>query len=234
MNNNSNNLTAYIPQLKEGHKLLNSRNNQDLVRGLSRDNDGNNPDIPEWKPICIKQSSETKDVLIQAGIELAVDVSKAVLPIVVSLACDKLKKIKEKKNKRKQKKSEMQIKALYLETVAELKTKCFDENAETSIVDTSQHIALAVCQILLIAKEAQSATLLKCKHTDKLSEIISTTAVEFAAESIDDFLSQDGLEMDNDTANKVVIWLGGGITRNGCYLPVNPKLIQNAMMSIKT
>lgn len=52
----------YEPILRDGDHLVSSKNNPDRVRGVSRDKDNKNPDIPEWRRIEIEEKDDTEDM----------------------------------------------------------------------------------------------------------------------------------------------------------------------------
>ena len=53
---------VYRPVLKDGEHLVNSKDNPDRVRGLSRDANNQNPDIPEWEEVDLDELKSGTDI----------------------------------------------------------------------------------------------------------------------------------------------------------------------------
>lgn len=56
----------YEPILKDGDHLVSSKNNPDRVRGVSRDKNNKNPDIPEWRKVEIEEKDDTEDMFVDS------------------------------------------------------------------------------------------------------------------------------------------------------------------------
>ena len=53
---------VYRPILKDGNHLVGSKDNPDRVRGLARDENNQNPDIPEWEEIDLDDLRSDTDI----------------------------------------------------------------------------------------------------------------------------------------------------------------------------
>ena len=231
----------YKPILGEGEELIHSKKNTNRVRGLTKDKN-NNRGINEWEEVEITEKSESpiRDMVLQAACEVLCDVGRDVAKtcwydIIYPVCKRKLTELISSKRTRFLKKD---IKRLYYDTVAEEKTKWITVSSRNEELVDQKNVAVAISSILQIAKESESKTIQKIENTTNKplkttdNSIVKKATIEFAVEKLNKLLSQDKFMVDEETNNKIFIWLGGGIKKDGEYITVNPAMVEQAIYTI--
>lgn len=270
---------VYKPIVKEGDHLIHSKDNPDRVRGLTRDENNQNPDIIEWEEYDVEdlrsddyepQSYEEQQIqLTPEQEEFAQQVGEALGAILVTggiLLFDRvispwwkntawpwLKEkgcnIKDKVSGRKNRKNVMAIKTetaketMHDKQLAEVSLQI--DNAfeqfyfEMDEDEAKAHMMKLIYHMLGMANEIRiiSNTRIRkdCESEEQCIER-QNEAEKFLSERVaiglNRLLSNETLQLDLNTSRELFLLTGGGIRRNGEYIPVQATKIDTALKAI--
>ncbi len=270
---------VYKPIVKEGDHLIHSKDNPDRVRGLTRDENNQNPDIIEWEEYDVEdlrsddyepQSYEEQQIqLTPEQEEFAQQVGEALDAILVTggiLLFDRvispwwkntawpwLKEkgcnIKDKVSGRKNRKNVMAIKTetaketMHDKQLAEVSLQI--DNAfeqfyfEMDEDEAKAHMMKLIYHMLGMANEIRiiSNTRIRkdCESEEQCIER-QNEAEKFLSERVaiglNRLLSNETLQLDLNTSRELFLLTGGGIRRNGEYIPVQATKIDTALKAI--
>lgn len=270
---------VYKPIVKEGDHLIRSKDNPDRVRGLTRDENNQNPDIIEWEEYDVEdlrsddyepQSYEEQQIqLTPEQEEFAQQVGEALGAILVTggiLLFDRvispwwkntawpwLKEkgcnIKDKVRGRKNRKNIMAIKTdtaketVHDKQLAEVSLQI--DNAfeqfyfEMDEDEAKAHMMKLIYHMLGMANEIRiiSNTRIRkgCESEEQCIER-QNEAEKFLSERVaiglNRLLSNETLQLDLNTSRELFLLTGGGIRRNGEYIPVQATKIDTALKAI--
>lgn len=267
---------VYKPIVKEGDHLIRSKDNPDRVRGLTRDENNQNPDIIEWEEYDVEdlrsddyepQSYEEQQIqLTPEQEEFAQQVGEALGAILVTggiLLFDRVISpwwkntawpwLKEKgcniKDKVSGRKNVMAIKTdtaketMHDKQLAEVSLQI--DNAfeqfyfEMDEDEAKAHMMKLIYHMLGMANEIRiiSNTRIRkgCESEEQCIER-QNEAEKFLSERVaiglNRLLSNETLQLDLNTSRELFLLTGGGIRRNGEYIPVQATKIDTALKAI--
>lgn len=267
---------VYKPIVKEGDHLIRSKGNPDRVRGLTRDENNQNPDIIEWEEYDVEdlrsddyepQSYEEQQIqLTPEQEEFAQQVGEALGAILVTggiLLFDRVISpwwkntawpwLKEKgcniKDKVSGRKNVMAIKTdtaketMHDKQLAEVSLQI--DNAfeqfyfEMDEDEAKAHMMKLIYHMLGMANEIRiiSNTRIRkgCESEEQCIER-QNEAEKFLSERVaiglNRLLSNETLQLDLNTSRELFLLTGGGIRRNGEYIPVQATKIDTALKAI--
>lgn len=267
---------VYKPIVKEGDHLIRSKDNPDRVRGLTRDENNQNPDIIEWEEYDVEdlrsddyepQSYEEQQIqLTPEQEEFAQQVGEALGDILVTggmLLFDRVISpwwkntawpwLKEKgcniKDKVSGRKNVMAIKidtakeTMHDKQLAEVSLqidKAFEQfYFEMDEDEAKAHMMKLIYHMLGMANEIRiiSNTRIRkdCESEEQCIER-QNEAEKFLSERVaiglNRLLSNETLQLDLNTSRELFLLTGGGIRRNGEYIPVQATKIDTALKAI--
>lgn len=267
---------VYKPIVKEGDHLIRSKDNPDRVRGLTRDENNQNPDIIEWEEYDVEglrsddyepQSYEEQQIqLTPEQEEFVQQVGEALGAILVTggiLLFDRVISpwwkntawpwLKEKgcniKDKVSSRKNVMAIKTdtaketMHDKQLAEVSLQI--DNAfeqfyfEMDEDEAKAHMMKLIYHMLGMANEIRiiSNTRIRkgCESEEQCIER-QNEAEKFLSERVaiglNRLLSNETLQLDLNTSRELFLLTGGGIRRNGEYIPVQATKIDMALKAI--
>ena len=267
---------VYKPIVKEGDHLIRSKGNPDRVRGLTRDENNQNPDIIEWEEYDVEdlrsddyepQSYEEQQIqLTPEQEEFAQQVGEALGDILVTggmLLFDRVISpwwkntawpwLKEKgcniKDKVSGRKNVMAIRTdtaketMHDKQLAEVSLqidKAFEQfYFEMDEDEAKAHMMKLIYHMLGMANEIRiiSNTRIRkdCESEEQCIER-QNEAEKFLSERVaiglNRLLSNETLQLDLNTSRELFLLTGGGIRRNGEYIPVQATKIDTALKAI--
>lgn len=267
---------VYKPILKDGDHLIHSKENPDRVRGLTRDENNQNPDIPEWEEYDIddlrdegyesnsyeeqqiqltpeqeeladKIAEDLANVIVAGGILV---LSEFIVPWWQNIAWPWVKEkgysIKKSfKDKKEQKpaiasniKRQTASGISYAEVSSQI-DKVFEafyfemdeDEAKAHMMRLIYHMLGMVNEIRIISnariKKNCESEELYIEHRKEAEKFLSGKV----ATTLNQLLSNENLQLDLNTSKELYALTGGGIRRDGEYIPIQATKIDEVLKS---
>lgn len=230
----------YKPIINDDEYLVESTQTPGRVRGLSRDRD-HNPGIPEWEEIVFDNevpsgsSAEAITMLVGLGIGIGVVLQKYVVPWAKKEIGPRIRKLPFKKGDN----TNLEASSAEIEVVNKIDAafeECFCDMSEEEL---QAHIVKIMYHFLGLANEIQAISNSRIKMETESEELylkkvdeVRKALSERIADNLNLFLVNNNMLLDERSSSELFELLGGGIAREGEYIPVGVDGINNAMLKM--